>query len=418
MTTGNDGPGDPLFTSTDPIFARKQLLKTGHIPDSDRIVGRDEEIRKLATALNPAVFGHSPNNVLIYGKTGTGKSLCARHVTKRCQQAASNQQTTVGVACIDCAQQTTETQAVRKLASLVNDAERTNVTIPPTGLSTAQYYDRFWRIADALYDCIVVVLDEIDRLADDDILLQLSRAEESEKVRRCGLGIIGISNKIHYKERMNERVKSSLQEREFIFSPYDSGQLQQIMENRVDAYRDGVVEDGVISLCAALAAQEHGDARKAIDIFRHAGELAFEEGSATVEERHVRDAQELAERDRFRELVGGIPAQAKAALLSLAQLSIHNKQDRFSTSDIGEEYKRLCDDVDLDPLSERRVYDLLKEQAFLGVVEMNRTGGGRAQGSYMEHHLVEEPTIVKAVVQEDDRFSELTYRDRTDFKLW
>lgn len=418
MTPGKEGPTDPLFSSTDPIFAHKQLLKIGHIPDSDRIVGRDEEIQKLATALKPAVFGYSPNNMLIYGKSGTGKSLCTRHVTKRCREAAANQETAIGVAFIDCAQQTTETQAIRKLAVLLNNEDRTNVTIPSSGLSTSQYYDRFWQIIDSLYDCVVLVLDELDRLENDDILLQLSRAEESEKVRDCGVGIIGISNKIQFKERMSERVKSSLQERDFVFSPYDSDQLYEIMVNRADAYKDGVLGDGVISLCAALAAQEHGDARKAIDIFRHAGELAFEKGSESVEEKHVRDAQELAERDRFRELISGIPTQAKASLLSLAQLSIYNKQDRFSTSDIGREYKSLCDDVGLDPLSERRVYDLLKEQAFLGITEMNRTGGGRAQGSYMEHHLVEDPTIVKKVIQEDDRFAELTYRERTDFELW
>ncbi|WP_416840419.1 orc1/cdc6 family replication initiation protein [Haloferax sp. DFSO52] len=418
MTTGNDGEGDPLFTSIDPIFARKQLLKIGHIPEADRIVGRDEEIRKLASALNPAVFGHSPNNVLIYGKTGTGKSLCARHVTKRCREVASNQDVNVGLAFIDCSQQTTETQAIRKIGKILNDEDATSVSIPESGLSTAQYYDRFWKIADSLYDSVIIVLDEIDRIADDNILMQLSRAEEAEKIRDCGLGIIGISNKIDYKERMNERVKSSLQEREYIFAPYDASKLTNIMENRDDAFKDGVLEEGVISLCAALAAQEHGDARKAIDIFRHAGEIAFEEESSTVGERHVRAAQELAERDRFRELIAGIPAQAKAALLSLAQLSIHNKQHRFSTSEIFEEYERLSADVNLERLSERRVYDLLKEQAFLGVIEMNRTGGGRGQGSYMEHHLVEEPTIVRAVLQEDPRFNDLTYRDRTHFKLW
>lgn len=418
MHPDKDDPTDPLFSSTDPIFAHKQLLKIGHIPDSDRIVGRDEEIQKLANALQPAVFGHSPNNLLIYGKSGTGKSLCTRHVTKRCHEAATKQGTEIGIAFIDCAQQTTETQVVRKLAILFNDREQTSIDIPSSGLSTAQYYDRFWRIIECLYDCVIVVLDEIDRLNNDNILMQLSRAEESEKVRDCSIGVTGISNQIQFKEQMNERVKSSLQERNFVFSPYDSNQLCDIMENRADAYKEGVLEDGVISLCASLAAQEHGDARKAIDIFRHAGELAFEEESTTVEERHVREAQELAERNRFRELISGIPVHAKTALLSLAQLSIYNTQDRFSTSEIGQEYQRLCEDIGLDILSERRVYDLLKEQAFLGITEMNRTGDGRGQGSYMEHHLVEDPTIVKKVLQEDDRFAELTYRERTDFDLW
>jgi len=36
---------DPLFESGHRIFANKDLLKIGHVPEADRIVGRDEEIR-------------------------------------------------------------------------------------------------------------------------------------------------------------------------------------------------------------------------------------------------------------------------------------------------------------------------------------------------------------------------------------
>ena len=71
---------DELFTREDPIFTDKELLEISHIPDEGRIVGRDEEIQQIANAVNPAIFGQSPSNVLIYGKTGTGKSLCAKYV--------------------------------------------------------------------------------------------------------------------------------------------------------------------------------------------------------------------------------------------------------------------------------------------------------------------------------------------------
>jgi len=51
---------DPLFESGHRIFANKDLLKIGHVPEADRIVGRDEEISKLAKRLNGAVHGYSP----------------------------------------------------------------------------------------------------------------------------------------------------------------------------------------------------------------------------------------------------------------------------------------------------------------------------------------------------------------------
>lgn len=413
-----DSLEESLFTTEDPVFAHKELLTVGHVPDIDRIVGRDAEMQHIANALNPAIFAQSPINALIYGKTGTGKSLCARQVTKRCTRLAVERGVRMAVAYVDCSQQKTETQAVWSAATQLNDSDETDVVVPETGLGTAQYYNRLWSIVDELYDVVVIVLDEIDRQPDDEVLLQLSRAEEAGKVATCNIGVMGISNKINYKKTMDERVKSSLQEREFVFPPYDATQLRDIIDKRRDAFKTGVLSDGAVSLTAALAAQEHGDARKAIDILRHAGELALEEGDDRVRERHVRNAQELAERDRFRELISGVPVQTKAALLALAQLSTHSKRQSFRTSAVYDEYEQLCRDVGIKILTERRIYDLLKELSFLGVNEMNRTGGGRGEGQYTEHHLVESPTAVKAVIQEDSLFDELTYRDRTDFKLW
>lgn len=47
-------------------------------------------------------------------------------------------------------------------------------------------------------------------------LISRPRARESGKVD-CHLGIVAISNKIEYRDRLNERIKSSLREEEFAF---------------------------------------------------------------------------------------------------------------------------------------------------------------------------------------------------------
>jgi len=156
----------------------------------------------------------------------------------------------------------------------LNDSAVTDVKIPDKGLSTSTYYKRLWRVLDTQFEVVLIILDEVDKLDDDDILMQLSRAGEAGKLESCKIGVIGISNKIKYKDRMDERVKSSLCEREFVFPPYDANQLRDIMQARSDAFKDGVLDSSVIPRAAALAAREHGDARKAIDILRYAGEIA------------------------------------------------------------------------------------------------------------------------------------------------
>jgi cell division control protein 6 len=390
-----------LFTRADPIFANKELLEISHLPGEGRIVGRDDEISALAAAVNPAIFGQSPSNVLIYGKTGTGKSLCAKYVSQRLVETAGEESVTATFAYVDCAQDTTETQAVQTIAEAVNDADETDVRIPDKGLSTSTYYKRLWRILDRLYDVVLVILDEIDKLNDDDILMQLSRAGEAGKISACKLGVVGISNKIQYKDRMDERVKSSLCEREFVFPPYDANQLRAIMDARSDAFRDGVLDASTVPRAAALAAREHGDARKAIDILRYAGEIAQSTGSTTVKEEFITQARERAETDRFRELVRGSTPHSRYVLQALATLSLSARRETgFRTSRVYEVYGDICTQQGSDSLSLRRVRDLLKEHAFLDIIEQSKHSGGSAEGSYTKHQLLEDPEVVRDVLTE------------------
>lgn len=392
---------DELFTREDPIFTNKELLEISHLPDEGRIVGRDEEIQQLANAVNPAIFGQSPSNVLIYGKTGTGKSLCAKYVSKQLIGTAEDEGVLASTSYVDCAQDTTETQAVQTIASTLNNTESTGVNIPDKGISTATYYKRLWDILDQSYDVTLVILDEIDKLEDDSILMQLSRAGEAGKISSCKIGVIGISNKIKYKDRMDERVKSSLCEREFVFPPYNGDQLANIMQARSDAFRDGVLDQGVISRTAALAAREHGDARKAIDILRYAGEIAQSSGATTVTEEFVTQARQRAETDRFRELIRGATPHSRYVLQALTILSLNNTdEDGFRTSKIYSMYEQICRQEGSDALSLRRVRDLLKEHAFLDVIEQTRQSGGSAEGAYTDHQLLEDPEVIQNVLSE------------------
>jgi len=392
---------DDLFIREDPIFTNKELLEINHLPDEGRIVGRDEEIQELANAVNPAIFGQSPSNVLIYGKTGTGKSLTAKHVSQRLVNTAASEGVTARFTYVDCAQDSTETQAVQTIADSVNDRAKTDIKIPDKGIATATYYKRLWDILDHRSDVLLVILDEIDKLDDDAILMQLSRAGEAGKISNCKIGVIGISNKIKYKDRMDERVKSSLCEREFVFPPYNGKQLRNIMEARKDAFREGVLRDGVIPKAAALAAREHGDARKAIDILRYAGEIAQSKGATEVTEGFVVDARERAETDRFRELIRGSTPHSRFVLQALTILSFDaNDQEGFRTTRIYDVYEQICRQEGSNALSLRRVRDLLKEHAFLDIIEQSRESGGSAEGSYTKHQLLENPEVVRDVLNE------------------
>ncbi|WP_256546810.1 Cdc6/Cdc18 family protein [Halobellus inordinatus] len=394
---GGDTVGDPLFADQDPIFTRKELLHVGHVPEEDRIVGRDTEIESVAEETGAVVRGDPPNNVMIYGKTGTGKSLVSRHVATRAKNAAQANGVDCDVLYIDCSEADTETRATRQIATVLKQQTAYDQHIPLRGVGTMEYYRHIWQILDAHLDAVLVILDEIDKLADPNILMQLSRAREAQKTE-CYIGIIGISNKIQYKEQLDERINSSFGHRELFFHPYDAEQLQEIMRNRTDAFQPGVLGSGTIELCAALAAKKHGDARKAIDILKEAGELARRNGDTKITDQHIKQAQNVAEINRVEELTSGGTIHAKLALYSLASQVLTHSQETFSTREVYERYTQMCDIAGYDPVTENGLYKQLKEQAFLGVIESTKTGGGRSQGSYLLHRLVTDPKhIVKAV---------------------
>lgn len=390
------------------IFSNRELVRVGHVPELDRVVGRDEEVREIGAALGPAIHGGPPETTIIYGKTGTGKSLVSRCVTREARKRAAENAVDLEHAYVDCSDYQTEAKASREMArqlfdNIVDDLDdhvREETSIPRIGISAADYRDITWELLEETdADAFVVILDEIDKLSDDELLRSLSRARESGKID-THVGIICISNKIEYRERLNERVDSSLQDNELVFDPYDAGQLRNILENRRDAFVEGVLGESVIPRTAALAAREHGDARKAVDTFYEAGRLAEKQGSDEVTEEHVDAAIQRAEVNRFEKLVKGQTPHVRLILRSLALLTKSEDREQFRTASIYDIYTRIAEKEATDPLSYDRVSRLLKEQSFLGITESEHTGGGQGEGSYLEHRLLRDPEIVLEALEE------------------
>ena len=221
------------------IFERRELLRIGHVPEINRVVGRDEEIQSVGRALGPATRGGPPETIIIYGKTGTGKSLVSRCTTREAARNARSNGCTLKYAYVDCSNYATEAQASRQMARDLLDNTSIDKDIPNRGISAADYRDIVWDTLDEIEtDSFITILDEVDKLNDDSLLHNLSRARESG-IANCHTGVICISNKVNYKEDLNERVQSSLQENELIFHPYDATQLADILNNRKDAFKKG-----------------------------------------------------------------------------------------------------------------------------------------------------------------------------------
>ncbi|WP_416838178.1 Cdc6/Cdc18 family protein [Haloferax sp. DFSO52] len=448
---GAKGLFDDLLAG-EPIFENKEVLRPSYTPHE--LPHRTDQINQMATILVSALRGETPSNILIYGKTGTGKTASAKFVSQELESTSQKYDVPCEVEYINC--EVTDTQ-YRVLAQLANkfieknferiDAEldrldemRTRATedpnaledtpydsiaeideraeelstdademetVPMTGWPTDRVYTTFFDAVDYKERVVVIMLDEIDKLVEksgDDTLYNLSRM--NSELENSRISIMGISNDLKFTDFLDPRVKSSLGEEEIVFPPYDANQLRDILQHRADvAFKDGALTDDVIPLCAAFAAQEHGDARRALDLLRTAGELAERGQADTVEEAHVRQAQDKIELDRVVEVVRTLPTQSKIVLFAIILLE-KNGVRNINTGEVFNIYKRLCEEIDADVLTQRRVTDLISELDMLGIVNAVVVSKGR-YGRTKEISLSVPIDETEAVLLTDSRLGDI-----------
>jgi len=361
------------------IFEKPWLLEIDNVPDANRIVGRDDKIKSLARNLRKMRTDDVPDNIVMWGETGTGKTLVARHVCERLEATTEETDAPIVTAYVNPDPISTYTSTFRKIAEQVNAKANNPVDVPSLGLSAEHYRDKkLWPIVEREFPGgLVVVIDEIDKHGEiNEILYTLSRTKSKDDVN-FPVVTIGISNDIDFKGDIDSRAQSTLQPNHWTFTPYEEDQLVSILENRRDAFYKGVLEDEVIPTVAELAADEHGDARRAVRLLRNAGEVADEEGDEIVTSDHVSEADELVEVELFMEMVKGTPLSGKLLLFALTRLDRNNpEKEWFRTSEIHRVYETVAKDVRVEPKGYNRALELLNKHVTTGVLESKKKEGG------------------------------------------
>lgn len=400
------------YISNKNIFRNREVLRHTYRPPI--LPHRKPQINTIAGILAPTLRNETPSNILIYGKTGTGKTACVRYVGAELEKAS----TEIGIFCriihLNCQVIDTQYRVLAQIANCLESPEtkasdKLKSNIPFTGWPTDQVYAELRNQLDVTGGALVIVLDEIDKLvkkSGDETLYNLTRI--NSELTEAKVSIIGISNDLRFKDFLDPRVLSSLSEEEIVFPPYDANQLCDILQQRAEAaFMEGVLEEGVIQLCAALAAQEHGDARRALDLLRVSGELAERENSERVTKGHVKLAQEKIESDSLVECVSTLPTQSKAVLYSMLLLKNSGK-NLFTSGEVVQVYRELAQELDLDILTPRRITDLISELNMLGVITTRVVSRGR-YGRTKEIAFETNASRISEVLGKDQRFKEQSF---------
>ena len=362
-----------VFLKKESVFFEKKVLQSTYIPEN--ILHREEQTKQVANILAPALRGDKPSNIFIYGKTGTGKTLTIKHTTQKLTEIAQRENIPLRVIYINCKLKRSTDTEYRLIAQLARELGK---SIPPTGLPTEEVYKAFFKALNRQKQNYILVLDEIDQLVNktgDNALYNLTRINEEET--KSQISIIGISNDIMFVDNLDPRVRSSLSEEEIVFPPYNAMQIQAILKQRVEAaFNKEVLEQGVVEKCAAYAARDHGDARRALELLRVAGEVADRKNSKKIAIADIDEAEEKIDRDRIIDIVTTQPKQYQLVLYAILALNPANNKNMF-TGEVYDVYKSLCNKTNTSILTQRRVSDIISEFDMLGIVNAKVISKGR-----------------------------------------
>lgn len=382
------------------LVKNSKILQTTYIPD--KLPHRKDKIDSIVEIIAPALGGDKPSNILIVGKTGTGKTAVMNFIGKELKKADPNENNICFIY-VNCEVNDTPYGILYSISNqIIKDI---NNKIPFTGWSLDKILSTLTEIIDRENKIFIVVLDEIDRSIQkngDDIFYYLTTINEVLQSSR--VSIIGITNNAKFTELLSPKIKSRLGEEKLVFPPYNVEQLQDILYNRASlAFDDGILDDDVIPYCAALSAQEMGDARRALELLRISAEIAERNGDSKVTSAHVRSARSKIEVDAIVEVIKTLTIQSKILLMGIIKNS-EKGLTTMTTGDAYSSYKLVCECIGQSILTQRRITGLIQELDMLGVVHARIKSNGRT-GRTKEIELCIPKDIIE-MVKSDELFTE------------
>lgn len=360
------------------VFKDRNVLSPHYIPNT--LPHREEEIEKIMKTLAPSLTNKDSNNLLLYGKTGTGKTSVAKHVVNKLVQVKDKYEVTADPVYVNCRIQDTKYQVVMKAVGYCYPDQEF------IGYSFAHLHDKLVDYINENETNFIMMLDEVDKNKNvDDLIYTLTRI--NDELEKGQLITIGITNKVNFKDELDSRSRSTLCEEEIVFPPYDANELKEILEQRVEkGFKEEKADESAINLTSAMAAQESGDARRALILIQKAGDIADENGAEKVTDEEVKRARESVEEEIVHETIDTLPEHEKILLYSISQLTAdgaHYEKLNGTTDEktlmsgqVYNRYESLCDQRGKGPKTPRWCREYINDLDMLGLVTTDISGKG------------------------------------------
>ncbi len=383
------------------LFANKAFLDNLTLPS--QIIGREKRAKDLVRFLLGYKQGLVVPFVSVYGRSGSGKSTIVKFVCENLDDEdisyafvnLRKARTVFGCANLIL---TELGQPSLKSAQGINTAIEQISSAIERRLSNSNKKNNNSNNAAKLF---VLGLDEFDVLLYDkrgkpsDFIYKLLVMEEKLSEKGYLMCIVAISNNVMSDYEIDDRVRSRIGTSEVFFEPYNRQAVLAILKDRAAKAFSQPVDYEILQYCADQSSQEHGDARRAIDLLRVAAEIAGKR-EEKISKIHVDAALARLQRDRISTTLSSASFHLKLAAAALARISYLTQEVWHSTSTVYNQYRLILKEDTTKPLTYRRIAELLTELENMGLVISHTSSKGR-HGYGTQYKLVVPPEAIGKV---------------------
>jgi cell division control protein 6 len=394
------------------LFANKIFLDNLTLPS--QIIGREKKAKELVRFLLGYKHGLVVPFISVYGRSGSGKSTIVKFVCENLDDEDISYafvnlrkvRTVFGCANLiltELGQPSLKSaQGINTAIEQISNAIEQRLSNNLSNNNNNKKNNNGNNINNAA-KLFVLVLDEFDVLLYDkrgkpsDFIYKLLVMEEKLREKGYLMCIVAISNNVMSDYEIDDRVRSRIGTSEVFFEPYSREAVLAILKDRAAKAFSQPVDSEILQYCADQSSQEHGDARRAIDLLRVAAEIAGKRGEEKISKMHVDAAKAQLQRDRISTTLTSASFHLKLAAAALARISYLTQEVWHFTSTVYNQYRLILEQgTTTKPLTYRRIAELLTELENMGLVISHTSSKGR-HGYGTQYKLVVPPEAIGKV---------------------
>ena len=364
------------------LVLNPQFLDDEKLPEDERTMVlheifkrniREKQLSRIISHLTPILDGVHPPSALIYGPTGSGKTVSLLHVLSSFKNVTDKNKIKFNFVYIDLTSPSTLFGALNKTARALDDSCRRY----RKGIPIEYMQETICTAIEDYKGFLCLLIDEADNVKPNvDEFLTFLVKTLPRKVQ-CKIILLLLTNRLDWEKTLDPRILSFLKKTDIIFEPYDAMDLLEILNLRVQRALDSKkVDEAALKKIAAYASRENGDARRAIELLVSAVKVA-EDGKEQLTTDYVDVAEANLEKDKSEALINALATHQRLALEACYLAMKTKRTECTNTGDAYHFYKNICHNDSIKSLSQRRFSDLLSAIDLYGLVNCRLISKGR-----------------------------------------